>query len=46
MAAIFDGSRLKQLAAGQNRIVSLAADIVKDGTPDKLWVQTTATVLK
>ena len=44
MVATFDGSRLKQLAAGQNVTVSLAADIVVNGTEDKLWVTTTATV--
>ena len=46
MIATFDGSRMRQLAAGGNVIVSLAADIVKDGTQDKLWAETTATVLK
>ncbi len=46
LVATFDGSRLTDLAAGQNVIVSLAADIVKDGTEDELWAQTTATVLK
>ena len=46
MVATFDGSRLRHLPAGQNVIVSLAADTVKDGTPDKLWASTTATVLK
>ena len=34
MVATFDGSRLTQLAAGQNVVVSLAANIVKDGTED------------
>jgi hypothetical protein len=46
LVATFDGSRLTDLAAGQNVTVSLAADIVKDGTEDELWAQTTATVLK
>ncbi|MGH9629692.1 MAG: glycoside hydrolase family 3 C-terminal domain-containing protein [Bryobacteraceae bacterium] len=46
MVATFDASRLTQLAAGQNVIMSLAADVVKDGTEDKLWATTTATVLK
>ena len=46
LVAIFDRSGLRNLAAGQNEIVSLAADTVKDGTPDKLWVTTTTTVLK
>jgi beta-glucosidase len=46
MVATFDGSRLTQLAAGQNVTVSLAADIVNDGTEDMLWVTTTATVLR
>jgi len=46
MVAIFDRSSLTHVAAGQNVVVSLAADTVKDGTPDKLWVTTTATVVK
>jgi|GEM_PF-583718 len=46
MAATFDGSRLAQLEAGQNVPVSLAANIIKDGTQDMLWVTTTAVVLK
>jgi len=46
LVATFDGSRVTDLAAGQNVIVSLAADIVKGGTEDELWAQTTATVLK
>jgi len=46
LLATFGSSRLRQLAAGQNVMVSLAADIIKDGTPDNLWVETTATVLK
>ena len=46
MIAIFDGSRVTDLAAGQNVVVSLAANIVKDGTKDMLWVTTTAAVLK
>jgi beta-glucosidase len=44
MVAIFDRSRLTHVAAGQNVIVSLAADTVKDSTPDRLWVTTTTTV--
>jgi beta-glucosidase len=44
MVAIFDRSRLRHLAAGQNVIVSLAADTMKDDTPDRLWVTTTTTV--
>jgi beta-glucosidase len=46
MIATFDGSRLERIPAGENVIVSLAADIVKDGTPDRLWVTANATVLK
>ena len=46
MVATFDRSHLTRLPAGQNVVVSLAADIVKDGTEDKLWATTTATVLK
>ncbi len=46
MVAIFDASRVTDLAAGQNVVVSLAANIVKDGTKDLLWAATTATVLK
>ena len=46
MIATFDGSRVTDLAAGQNVVVSLAANIVKNGTKDTLWVTTTATVLK
>ncbi len=46
MVAIFDRSQLRRLPAGQNVVVSLAADTVKDGTPDELWASTTATVLK
>ncbi len=46
IAATFDRSRLKQLAGGQNVTVSLAADIVKNGTKDTLWASTAATVLK
>jgi beta-glucosidase len=46
MVAIFDRSSLTHVAAGQNVVVSLAADTIKDGTPDKLWVTTTATVVK
>jgi len=44
MVATFDTSQLTRLARGRNVIVSLAANIVKDGTPDLLWVTTTATV--
>lgn len=46
MIAIFDGSRVTDLPAGQDIAVSVAANIINDGTPDKLWVETTATVLK
>ena len=46
MVATFDRSRMGQLEAGQSVPVSLAADIVKDGTEDTLWVSTTATVLR
>jgi len=44
MVAIFESNRVRQLPTGENVIVSLAADTVKDGTPDKLWVTTTAAV--
>jgi beta-glucosidase len=46
MVATFDRTRLSQLAAGENVVVSLAADIVRNGTEDRLWVTTTARVLK
>lgn len=46
MVATFDRTRLTQLKAGQNVTVSIAADMVKEGTEDRLWVTTTATVLK
>lgn len=46
MVAIFDRSRLTRLAAGENVVVSLAADIIKGGTEDRLWVTTTARVLR
>src|SRR6185312_8395898 len=46
MVAIFDRSQLRRLPAGPNVVVALAADTVKDGTPDELWASTTATVLK
>jgi beta-glucosidase len=46
MSATFDASHLSQLVAGPNVTVSLAANFVMDGTKDKLWVTTTATVLK
>jgi beta-glucosidase len=46
MVATFDGNRLMQLADGQNVVVSLAADSVKDGIADTLWVTTTATVMR
>jgi beta-glucosidase len=46
MVAIFDRRQLRHLAAGQNLLVSLAADTVKDGSPDKLWVTTATTVVK
>jgi hypothetical protein len=46
LTAIFDGSRLGQLATGSPRTVSLAADMVVNGTPDKLWVSTTAAVVR
>ena len=45
LVATFDSSRLAQLEAGQ-RTLSLAADVVKGGTTDTLWVTTTATVLR
>jgi beta-glucosidase len=46
LAATFDASRLTTLRAGQNVTVSLAANIVINGTEDRLWVTTTATVFK
>jgi hypothetical protein len=47
MVAGFDSSRLRQLEAGENVTVSLAANItVGEGSQDTLWVTTTATVLK
>jgi beta-glucosidase len=46
MVATFDASHLTQLSAGQNVIVSLAADTVKDGAKDRLWATATAIVLK
>jgi hypothetical protein len=46
MVASFDPTRLTQLATGENVVVSLAADIVRNGTPDRLWIATTAQVLK
>jgi beta-glucosidase len=46
MVAVFDRSRMTHMAGGEDVIVSLAADTVKDGTPDKLWVTTTTTVVK
>jgi Fibronectin type III-like domain len=46
MIATFDGGRVTDLAGGRNVVVSLASDIVKNGTHDKLRVETTATVLK
>jgi hypothetical protein len=46
LAATFDGSRLMQLTAGQDITVSLAANIVRNGTEDRLWVATTARVLR
>ena len=46
MVATFDRTRLRQLVEGDNVVVSLAADIVKRGTEDKLWVTTTARVLR
>lgn len=36
LMATFDGRDLKRLTAGQNVTVSLAADILRGGTPDKL----------
>ena len=46
MVATFDAGRLTQLTAGPNVTVSLAANIVRDGTADTLWATTTAPVLK
>jgi len=46
IAATLDGSRLKQLTAGQNVTVSLAANMLINGSEDRLWIATTATVLK
>jgi beta-glucosidase len=46
MVATFDRARLTQLTAGENVVVSLAADIVRNGTEDRLWVTTTARVLR
>jgi beta-glucosidase len=46
MVATFDASHLRQLAAGQNVILSLAADTVKDGAKDRLWTTAAAIVLK
>jgi len=46
MVATFDRTRLSQLTAGENVVVSLAADIVRNGTEDRLWATTTARVLR